>query len=96
MMLLMTDGVVNMPTGSTTLDKAAVISEANLAAAAGIPIVTIALGAYADTALMQQVANITGGQCFIVPGGQPISAVKTQLEAVFGQVAADRPLKLVQ
>jgi hypothetical protein len=96
MMLLMTDGVVNMPTGNTTTDKAKVITEANLAAAAGIPIVTIALGAYADTALMQQVADITGGQCFIIAGGQPISQVKTQLEAVFGQVASDRPLKLVQ
>jgi Flp pilus assembly protein TadG len=95
-MVLMTDGVVNMPTGNTTSDKAAVIAEANLAAAAKIPIVTIALGAYADTALMQQVADITGGSCFVVPGGQPIADVTTQLQAVFGQVAADRPLKLVQ
>lgn len=96
MMLLMTDGVVNMPTGSSTLDKKAVLDEAQLAANAGIPIVTIALGAYADTALMQQVADITGGAAFIVPGGQPIAQVKAQLEAVFAQVAADRPLKLVQ
>ena len=96
MIVLMTDGVVNMPTGNTTLDKAAVITEANACAAAKIPVVTIALGAYADTALMQQVADITGGAAFIVPGGQPIAQVKTQLEAVFSQVAADRPLKLVQ
>ena len=96
MIVLMTDGVVNMPTGNTTLDKAAVITEANLCAAAKIPVVTIALGAYADTALMQQVADITGGAAFIVPGGQPIAQVQTQLEQVFSQVAADRPLKLVQ
>ena len=96
LMILMTDGVVNLPTGNTTKDKAAVIAEANAAAAAKIPIVTIALGAYADTALMQQVADITGGACFIVPGGRPIAAVQKQLEAVFSQVAADRPLKLVQ
>jgi len=95
-MILMTDGVVNMPTGNTTTDKAKVVTEANLAAAAGIPIITIALGAYADTALMQQVADITGGVCFVVPGGQPIAQVKAQLEQVFIQVASDRPLRLVQ
>ncbi len=96
MMLVMTDGVVNMPTGNTTSDKAKVLAEAQLAANAKIPIVTIALGAYADTALMQQVADISGGAAFVVPGGQPIAQVKAQLEAVFAQVAADRPLKLVQ
>ena len=63
---------------------------------AKIPVVTIALGAYADTALMQQVADITGGACFIVPGGQTIAQVEQQLQQVFVQVASDRPLKLVQ
>jgi Flp pilus assembly protein TadG len=95
-MILMTDGVVNLPSGNTTSDKAAVITQANACASAGIPIVTIALGAYADTALMQQVADITGGACFIVPGGQPIAQVQQQLEQVFVQVASDRPLRLVQ
>ena len=96
MMVLMTDGVVNMPTGNTTTDKAKVIQEAQLCATAKIPIVTISVGAYADTALMQQVANITGGAAFIVPGGQPIAEVEEQLKEVFAQVAADRPLKLVE
>ena len=96
MMILMTDGVVNLPSGNTTTDKAAVITEANACAAAKIPVVTIALGAYADTALMQQVASITGGACFIVPGGQTIAQVEQQLQQVFVQVASDRPLKLVQ
>ena len=41
MMVLMTDGVVNLPSGNTTSDKAAVITEANLCAAANIPIVTL-------------------------------------------------------
>jgi hypothetical protein len=95
-MVLMTDGVVNLPSGNTYSDKNAVIAEAQLAANARIPIVTIALGAYADTALMQQVADMTGGAAFTVPGGQPIAQVKTQLEEVFGKVAADRPLQMVQ
>jgi Flp pilus assembly protein TadG len=96
MMILMTDGEANMPTGNSTTDKALCITEANLAAAANIPIVTITVGADADTALMQSIADVTGGAYFQIPGGQSTAAVKSQLEAVFGQVAADRPLKLVQ
>ena len=96
LMVLMTDGVVNLPTGNTTTDKQKVRDEAYLCAANKIPVVTISVGALADTALMQEVADITGGAAFVIPGGQPISAVKDQLEAVFAQVASDRPLKLVQ
>ena len=96
LMVLMTDGVVNRPTGNTTTDKNLVLSEAQLCADAKIPVVTICVGALADTALMQQVADMTGGVAFVVPGGQPISSVQAQLEAVFVQVAADRPLQLVQ
>lgn len=96
MMVLMTDGVVNMPTGNSASDKQLVLDEANKASSDKIPVITIALGAYADTALMQQVADITGGAAFVVPGGQPIADVKQQLEDVFGQVAASRPLKLVE
>lgn len=96
LMVLMTDGVVNRPTGNTNTDKNLVLSEAQLCANARIPVVTICVGALADTNLMQQVANITGGVAFVVPGGQPISSVQAQLEAVFVQVASDRPLQLVQ
>jgi Flp pilus assembly protein TadG len=96
MMILMTDGEATLPSGNSTSDKNACITEANSAAAAGIPIITITVGADADTALMQQIADITGGAYFQIPGGQSTAAVKSQLEAVFAQVAADRPLKLVQ
>jgi Flp pilus assembly protein TadG len=96
MMILMTDGVVNLPIGDLSLDKLRVINEAHACADAGIPIVTISLGAYADTDLMQQVADISGGAHFIVEGGQPIEDVEEQLEEVFSQVAADRPLQLVK
>lgn len=96
LLILMTDGEANLPTGNTTTDKQKVRDEAYLCAAAKIPVVTITVGAGADTALMQEVADITGGASFVVPGGQPISAVQEQLEQVFAQVAADRPLKLVQ
>lgn len=96
LLVLMTDGEANLPTGNVTTDKQKVRDEAYLCAAAKIPVVTITVGAGADTALMAEVATITGGASFIVPGGQPISAVQEQLEQVFSQVAADRPLKLVQ
>jgi Flp pilus assembly protein TadG len=96
LMVLMTDGVVNRPTGNTTTDKNLVLSEAQLCANNKIPVVTICVGALADTALMQQVADLTGGVAFVVQGGQPIAAVQAQLEAVFVQVASDRPLQLVQ
>ena len=44
---------------------------------------------------MQQVANTTGGVHFNVPGGIPISDVRTQLQNVFREIAGSRPLKLV-
>lgn len=94
-MILMTDGIANRPSNTTTA-KAFVRQEAALAAAAKIPIVTISLGVMADTALMQEVADTTGGVHFNVEGGRPISEVEEELKEVFGQVADDRPLKLVQ
>lgn len=94
MMVVMTDGLPNEPT-SDTVAKAAVLTEANSAAAAKIKILTISLGAGADTSLMQQVADITGGVHFNVPGGSNIAAVRAQLQEVFRQIASSRPLKLV-
>ena len=45
----------------TTTARAYVLTEANACKAAKIPVVTISMGAGADVALMQQVADITGG-----------------------------------
>jgi Flp pilus assembly protein TadG len=94
LMVLMTDGEANEPGNSATA-KAAVLTEANLAAANKIKILTISLGAGADTALMQQVADITDGVHFNVPGGSSIAAVQTQLEQVFREIANSRTLKLI-
>jgi len=96
MVILMTDGVPTLPSGNTNTNKQKVRDQAQLCAAAKIPVITICVGAEADTALMAEVANMTGGVAFVVPGGQTVSQVQAQLEAVFSQVAADRPLKLVQ
>lgn len=94
LMVLMTDGQANEPTNSTTA-KAAVITEANAAKVAKIKIMTISVGAGADTALMQQVADITGGLHFNVPGGSSIAALESQLREVFRQIASSRPLRLI-
>lgn len=95
MMILMTDGVANLP-GSTANAKNQVIAEANLAAAAKIKVVCIGLGAGADTALLNQVSSITGGVTFSIAGGQSVAQVQQQLQDTFKKIIDSRPLKLVQ
>jgi Flp pilus assembly protein TadG len=95
LMVLMTDGIANRPTNEATA-RNYVITQANAAAAEDIPIVTISLGLGADIDLMQQVADITGGVHFNIPGNQTVAEVEEDLEDVFREVAATRPLKLVQ
>ncbi len=93
-MVLMTDGQANLP-GTATQARDAVITEANLAAANKIKILTISLGVAADTALMQQVASATGGVHFNIPGNQTASAMQAQLQNAFREIASSRPLKII-
>jgi len=93
-MILMTDGLPNLPT-STSVATAAVITEANACKAAKVKCLTISLGAGADTGLMQQVADITDGTHYVVPGGGNIATYRSQLLDVFNQISKTRPLKLV-
>ncbi len=95
MMVLMTDGIANRPNNESHARSYA-IQEAYRAADAKIPIVTVSFGAGADTALMQQIADITGGVHFNVPGGSSVSQYEEDLKDVFRQIADDRPLKLVK
>ena len=95
MILLMTDGIANRPSDTTTA-RAYVRSQAQLAADSRLPIVTVSLGAGADTALMQEVADMTSGVHFNIPGGQTVAEYEEDLKDVFRAVAADRPLKLVK
>jgi hypothetical protein len=95
LMVLMTDGIANRPY-STSYARQLVLTEAQRAADAGIKIVTISLGAAADADLMQQVADITNGAHFNVPGGQTIAEVENDLKEVFRKVADDRPLQIVR
>ncbi|MEX1224468.1 MAG: VWA domain-containing protein [Pirellulales bacterium] len=98
LMVLMTDGNANWHPGgySTWQGRQYVLDQAALCKAAKIPVMTISLGAGADTSLMQDVADITDGVHFVVPGGQPIADVQEDLRAVFKQIADDRPLQIIK
>jgi hypothetical protein len=97
MMVLMTDGQANWHNGryDTTAARNHVLAEAAAAAANHYPIVTISLGAGADTNLMQQVADITESRHFNIPGGQSVNDYRDGLMEVFRDIADARPLKLV-
>lgn len=94
MMILITDGIANRSsTGASPAQSA--LDEAYYAKAAKIKIMTVSIGAGADTSLMQQIADITGGEHFNVPGGQSVAQYAEQLQGHFNTIAADRPLKLI-
>lgn len=95
MIVLLTDGKANLP-GNEQTGRNFARQQAQAAQNAGIPILTISLGANADTSLMGQIATITGGVHFNVPGGQSINAVEDDLNDIFRQIADHRPLKLVE
>jgi hypothetical protein len=98
MIVLMTDGNANWVNGAynESAANAYVISEANACAAAKYPVMTISLGAAADTSIMQQAADITGGVHYNVPGGSSQDDYYQQLYDVFEEIAKARPLKLVK
>ncbi|MHC4879472.1 MAG: vWA domain-containing protein [Planctomycetota bacterium] len=92
MIVLLTDGVANRPSGSAAWYA---LNQATLCEAAKIRVMTISLGLNADTTLMQQIADTTGGRHFNVPGGGTIEEYEAQLKDVFREIAADRPLRLL-
>jgi len=93
MVVLLSDGVANYPSSSTAKQRA--IDQAYLAAEDHLPIVTVSLGAQADTRIMQQIADITGGIHFNIPGGDDVSDYEDALLTAFALIAGQRPLKLV-
>lgn len=97
MIVLMTDGRANWYHGGYNPSAAVneVLHQAELCRAADIPVMTISLGAGADAALMQSVADTTEGIHFNVPGGSTVAEYSAQLLEVFRQIARARPLRLV-
>ena len=97
MIVLMTDGKANWVNGGYDEDEADEFlrNEAELCEEQGFPVVTISLGADADTGIMSEVAEITGSVHFNIPGGQSVQDYSKDLIDVFETIAAHRPLKLV-
>lgn len=93
-MVLLSDGQPNLP-GNESKGRAHAISEARKTASERIPIITISLGAGADTELMQQIADITRGAHFVIPGGQSVAEYEDQLMSLFTQLVGQHPLRLV-
>ncbi len=99
MVVLMTDGIANWAHGSYSLSagRQYAIDEAQAIANLKYPIVTVSLGVGADTALMQQIADMSDqGRHYNVPGGQTGQQYYDNLVEVFREIAKDRPLKLVK
>jgi len=98
MIVLMTDGLPNWVNGGYNQSGATnyVLDEADLAADRRYPIFTISLGANADTALMQEVADRTDTTHFNVPGGATMDDYDDDLKEAFREIADERPLKIVK
>jgi len=94
LMVLMTDGIANRP-HHASYARRYVRDEALRAAEADITIVTISLGTGADKDLMQEVADVTGGTHFNIPGGRSVAEYEEQLKEVFRDIAAGREQELV-
>lgn len=95
MIVLMTDGMANKPVNEST-GRSYALQQAQAVKAAGYPILCISLSNAADTALMQQIADITDGEHFNVPGGSSVTDYRDALLQVFRQIADHRPLVLVK
>lgn len=93
LIVLMTDGQANRPSG---YGSGFALEQAQIAAAKHYKIVCISLGSDADTSLMQQIADITGGVHFNIPGGESVFGYQSELMEVFRTIADDRPLTLVK
>jgi len=94
MIVLMTDGQANRPSG-VDADQYA-LNQAALVAAKHWPIVCISLGSGADVNLMDGIASLTGGVNFEIQGGATITDYEAQLTEAFRSIADHRPLVLVK
>ena len=99
MVVLMTDGIANWSDSgySTSEGRTWAQQQAQAIVDLGYPIVTISLGAGADTALMDEIAAMhSDGRHFNIPGGQTGDEYYDDLIEVFREIANDRPLKIVK
>lgn len=93
--VLMTDGMPNIP-GNAFEARDFALEEAAICAQNKYPIVTISLGRGADSFLMSQIAEMTGGKHFHISPGEVVGEYHNGLIEVFREIADDRPLMLVE
>jgi hypothetical protein len=98
MIVLLADGGANFVGGAhdTVAARDYVISEATRAYGLKLKVMTISLGLGADTALMQNVADIGDGLHFNVPGGGTVEEMRDDLIDAFREIARNRPVMLVE
>ncbi|HPA25477.1 MAG TPA: VWA domain-containing protein [bacterium] len=85
-MILLTDGMANKPSGpgfgEYAPDVAYALTQADAAALAGIKIFTIGLGADINATMLEQIATKTGGKYYFSP-------TALELQDIFAQIALD-------
>lgn len=102
MIVLLTDGNANCDAGNncgSTEDQieegnAYTLEAAEAAAALGIRIVCVSVGADANTSLMLQVADIGQGEHFHASG--TIDEYSAQLQEIFERIGGNRPVELIR
>ncbi len=99
MIFLLTDGYANVNSSGGTGDYAGgnayAVNRAEAAAAAGIRIYTISVGAYANPDLMEQIAQIGNGEHFFASSAD-IDGYTAQLQDIFATLGGRRPVMLIK
>lgn len=92
LMVVMTDGMANRPQNPTVAIQY-VRDEASACATAGIPIVAISFSSASHRQIMAEIANTTQGVHYHIAGS--VRQQERELKRVFREIAAKRPLLLV-
>ena len=97
-MILLTDGYANVTEsgqgGDYSGGRAYALAQAEEAAAAGIRIFPVSVGAWADTDLMDNIATIGSGEHFHAEGS--IEAYSAELDEIFNTLGGQRPVELIE
>ncbi|MCP4591611.1 MAG: VWA domain-containing protein, partial [bacterium] len=98
-MILLTDGYANVSSeygsgGDYSGGPTYARSEAALAAEDGIQIFAVSVGAFADTDLMEDIAELGGGEHFHATGS--IQTYSDQLDEIFRHLGGARPVALIE
>lgn len=97
-MILLTDGYANVTpegkTGDYAGGRAYALDMAEEAAADGVRIFAVSVGAWADTDLMQEIAELGSGQHFHAEG--TIEEYSEQLDDIFRLLGGQRPVELIE